>query len=87
MGFEINSQVIIFYNLINRETRRFYISKVVQQCCGEETVAAEKQNFKLNLWWVTGFVDGEGSFMVNIYKNMERKVGWTVKPEFSITQH
>ena len=41
----------------------------------------------MNPWWLTGFVDGEGSFMVNIYKNMEGKVGLTVKPEFSITQH
>lgn len=35
----------------------------------------------INPLWLTGFIDGEGSFHISIYKN-KNKVGWAVKPEF-----
>jgi hypothetical protein len=35
---------------------------------------------------LTGFIDGEGSFHISIYKN-KNKVGWAVKPEFEIRLH
>jgi len=37
--------------------------------------------------WVTGFVDGDGCFSIVILKNLESKLGWRVKPVFSISLH
>jgi len=37
--------------------------------------------------WLTGFTDGEGSFILNIYQNKEIKIGWHVRLEFLITLH
>jgi len=36
--------------------------------------------------WVVGFVDGEGSFLVNIFKSPKAKLGWQVFPEFNVSQ-
>ena len=44
-------------------------------------------NFKLNPWWVTGFVDGDGSFILNIYQNSRLKTGWNVKLFLYISLH
>ena len=40
--------------------------------------------FNLNPWFVTGFYDGEGSFIISITKNKNTKLGWLVRPFFSI---
>lgn len=42
---------------------------------------------KFNSYWVSGFVDGEGTFYVGINKNSEMSVGYQVFPEFRIVQH
>lgn len=39
---------------------------------------------ELNPWWITGFIDGEGSFIVFIIENKKLKVGWQVEPVLSI---
>jgi len=44
-------------------------------------------NNKLNPWWITGFVDAEGSFSISIVKNIERTIRWRIKLAFSITLH
>lgn len=41
----------------------------------------------MNPRWVTGFIDGEGSFSVSISKNKDLKVGWRVKLIFQIELH
>ena len=41
----------------------------------------------LNPWWVTGFVDGEGSFSMYIIKSKTAAIGWTIEPCFIITLH
>lgn len=41
---------------------------------------------KLDPWWLTGFIDGEGYFSIGISKN-KNKVGWQVKLEFGVTLH
>ena len=41
----------------------------------------------LNPWWVTGFVDAEGSFSMSIFKSKTAAIGWTIEPCFIITLH
>ncbi len=36
--------------------------------------------------WVVGFVDGEGSFLVSIFKSPRAKLGWQIFPEFNVSQ-
>ena len=36
--------------------------------------------------WIVGFVDGEGSFLINIFKSPRAKMGWQVFPEFNVSQ-
>jgi hypothetical protein len=42
---------------------------------------------KLNPYWVSGFVAGDGGFHVNIRQDVRYKVGYKVDYYFSITQH
>ena len=55
-------------------------STLATQKCSEE-------NFKLNPWWLSGFIDGEGCFHVSITPRNNRKLGWEVKPSFHIRLH
>ncbi len=36
--------------------------------------------------WVLGFVDGEGTFSISIFRNATMTFGWQVFPEFVVTQ-
>ena len=38
-------------------------------------------------WWVTGFSDGESSFVVSIFKNKEYKLGYQIQARFYIALH
>lgn len=38
-------------------------------------------------WFITGFTDGEGSFLIRVRKNPKYKVGFVVEAYFSITLH
>lgn len=40
---------------------------------------------KLNPYWITGFVNGDGNFTLNVHNN--KKSGLTTIPMFRITQH
>lgn len=42
---------------------------------------------ELHPWWVTGFVDGEGSFIINTTKSKTTKIGYSVKLIFSVSMH
>jgi len=41
----------------------------------------------INPWFLTGFSDAEGCFMVSIYKSPKSRVGWRVQPVFQIGLH
>ncbi len=77
MGFERNYQIGILSNQINRQVR-FNSSHVVQS---NQTSLFEN----INPWFITGFAEGEGSFIINITKN--NKTGWRVQVEFKIGLH
>ena len=56
----------------------------------EKTTAPKQQQNKstaLNPWFVTGFVDAEGSFTMSIFKSKTAAIGWTIEPCFIITLH
>ncbi len=38
-------------------------------------------------WYLTGFVDGEGSFCLSIKKHPTAKFGWQIDPSFYLYQH
>lgn len=42
---------------------------------------------KVSPWFVTGFADGEGSFMLSVRKSNRVKTGWQVSGVFSIHLH
>lgn len=43
--------------------------------------------YKLNPYYITGFVDGEGSFIITVNPNSSFKTGYRVKATFSIGLH
>jgi hypothetical protein len=56
----------------------------------DKVMSAENQQGRLQgcltPWYVAGFVDGEGSFHVALYKDPRMKTGWKFIPEFHISQ-
>ncbi len=56
----------------------------------DNVLSADNQQGRLycNLppWYVTGFVDGEGSFHVAIYTDSRMKTKWKIIPEFHVSQ-
>jgi LAGLIDADG DNA endonuclease family protein len=44
-------------------------------------------NYKLNPWFVSGLIDGEGTFYISIRKDNEYKLGWQIGAEFQIQLH
>jgi hypothetical protein len=53
------------------------------------SINLEEKNYldNLNSYYITGFVDGEGSFIVSINPNSRYKTGYRVKATFSIGLH
>lgn len=41
----------------------------------------------LHPMWVSGFVDGEGTFYVGVNRNTTMTIGYQVLPEFRVVQH
>ena len=79
MGCESGFQIGILSKQINRQVR-FNSSCVVQ--------SSQTSLYKsINPWFITGFVEGEGSFIINITKNNQTKTGWRVQVEFKIGLH
>lgn len=53
----------------------------------KKELGAENWQERLKIaWWIVGFVDGEGTFSISIFKNPTTKTGWQIFPEFVITQ-
>jgi LAGLIDADG endonuclease len=76
MGFERNYQVKIpSKQIINK---RLY-SSIVER--------SSRNKCSLNPWFITGFLDAEGSFMVIVRENPKNRTGWLVVVIFSIALH
>ncbi len=75
MDFERNYQVKTLSNQSSRkENLKFYSSLITPK-------------IKLNPYFITGFVDGEGCFSVMILKNPRTKTGFRVQARFLINIH
>ncbi len=49
--------------------------------------SADNQQERIeNCGWIVGIVDGEGSFLVNIFRSPNTKFGWQIFPEFNVSQ-
>ena len=62
------------------------------QCCFSCETSVQRckfsqLNFKMNPYFISGFVDGEGCFLVQISRNSEIKIGWRVKITFTVVLH
>lgn len=42
---------------------------------------------KLQNYWITGFVDGEGCFSFSIFRNEGMESGYQIQGEFTVVQH
>ena len=47
----------------------------------------DKKENKLSPSFIAGFIDGEGCFSITLVKDKSYKLGWQVKPKFSIGLH
>lgn len=77
-----NSKKIISNHQIDRQIRLFS-TKVVVRVHNTTTTATHK----IHPGFITGFIDGEGSFSVSILKDKNYKCGWRVKPVFTLGLH
>ena len=84
MSFERNYQIRILSKQKNIQIIRLYFTKVQESFI-------EKQNLSslggINPWFITGFVDGEGCFLIKINRNEELKIDWNVQLCFQIGLH
>jgi NADH:ubiquinone oxidoreductase subunit K len=64
-------------NSINRNTKRYYSSKSVQQ----------NPNLAMNPWFLTGYLDAEGCFTLGITRSKGSKTGWIVQLFFLVAVH
>ena len=68
----------------NIEIKRFYSVALTKATV---VLRTDREVCKLDLWWVTGFVDGEGCFHCSITENKNSNLGWYVRLYFQITLH
>jgi len=74
MGCENSYQIKIFSKQLNLNLNKRKLSYI-------------NSLTKLNPWFISGLIDGEGSFYTTIFRNNEYKLGWQVQSIFSITLH
>jgi hypothetical protein len=76
-------QLAICWNIrVSRTT-----SSVLSGRYRENVPGADNQQERLRLeGWVSGMIDGEGCFCVNINRCAAVSLGWQVRPEFVVTQ-
>jgi len=54
---------------------------------GKKASSADNQQERIEICgWVVGIVDGEGSFLVSIFRSPQVKLKWQIFPEFNVSQ-
>jgi hypothetical protein len=62
VGFERNNRVRVLSKQINKNVCRFYVQDSIKVC-------------NIDPWFLTGFVDAEGCFLIRVRKNNNLKLG------------
>jgi hypothetical protein len=75
MGFERNYQL------------RIPAKQLLNRPMNFSTSNSPFQISSINPWFITGFTDAEGSFMISITQNEKSKLKWRVIPSFAIHIH
>ena len=75
-GSERNYQIRILSNQLNK---LFFSSSTINKAAATQS--------KSNPWFITGFSDGEASFLINIYKSNSHIGGWGARAAFQIGLH
>ncbi len=84
-SFAKNHQIKILSNQICLPLFRKFASISSQSSI--KNLDVEVTSCALHPWFITGFVDGEGSFMIRVRKNSKYRLGFTVEAVFSVTLH
>ena len=82
--YPINCQVKILSNHLNNKIR-YFSSLITSQ--SSLPLRCDEVPFNINPWFITGLVDGEGSFIVGVSSNKNYKTGWNIKTRFQIALH
>lgn len=75
---------------LEKDYRNKILSKSLNKYYSTNAVlkdTSQLENFKLDPNFITGFIDGEGSFFVTFIKDESYKSGWQIKTSFSIGLH
>ena len=64
-----------------------YQVKILSKRLNNKQFSTLTHKSKLNTWFVSGLIDGEGTFSISIRKDNEYKLGWQICAEFSIQLH
>jgi hypothetical protein len=89
-GFERNYQIKILSNQFRLPLLREFSSISSGRVIKNRSLFLPEDEGKscpLDPWFITGFVDGEGSFMIRVRKNPKYRIGFVVEVYFSITLH
>jgi hypothetical protein len=74
MGFERNYLIKNVSKQLNNKTSHLLHCRNMNQLM---------RNTEINPWVLTGFIDAEGCFKINIKKSLTQKLGWCVEPKFN----
>jgi hypothetical protein len=74
MGFERNYLIKNVSKQLNNKTSHLLYCRNMNQLI---------LNTEMNPWALTGFIDAEGCFNINIKKSLTHKLGWCVEPKFN----
>jgi len=86
---------INFYNLLNfihrgfikKSVKYYSLTPASSGLCPKDSGCGAEYNNKLNPWFVTGFVDAESCFNINITKSSSNLIGYQVQARFIIELH
>ena len=84
--FSNQNLFLVMVFLVNHKKNKINpILQVRSYSLTTSSVFTSKSLDTIDPWFITGFTDAEGSFIVRVRKNSKYKNGWLIAPVFSIT--
>lgn len=92
---EITRYIIIYFIKILKLSiyslfclfKKVYSFRLSKRPLTTECLNSSAYGEKLNPWYLTGFVDGEGSFLINVHARYDHKLGYNVNLVFKLKIH